>query len=266
MQLTPSSPDESPDRTEGPRPYSYTQASTFSVCPRRYYYAYELEIRMPPPIVMIQGQIVHRVLEKAHKELILRAMPPLKDLLEYNEAEFKAVDDASLDSGDSLEKAHQESRKMVRVYYNGPYQDVVPLEAEVRFDTQISTEWGTRPICGVIDLVELPSRPTHVWDIKVSRRPWTAAEARTSAQLALYAAQKGTGKVGVIHLIRSGHAELVPVELTAAEIENGLAWLRDAIAGIEMCREKNFWPRTDRQNILCSPRYCGYYRICYAEA
>jgi len=266
VQLTESFIEGSRDDEEGLPPYSYTQAATYSTCPRRYYFAYVLGIRMPPPVVLVQGQVMHRVLERAHRELVERSMPSIADLVDLHEAEYDKVEEVAAEPAKALETARREGRKMLKAYYAGPYQEVVPLEVEKRFDMDFETPSGIRRVCGVIDLIEYPTRPTEIWDIKVSARSWKEDDLYLSPQLSLYARHAGKRRVGIIHLVRSGKVELVSAELAPVHLENNLLWFRDTIQAIELSREKGFWPRTDRDNFLCSRRYCAYYNLCYAEA
>lgn len=257
----PSSTKSSADEYEEAdlRPLSFTQLNTYAICPRRYYYSYVRGIKVIPPLAVVQGKVVHEVLEAAHKSLRdVRAMRP-REAVELHEERWTTVEVEA--SGDEVAAARRVGRDLVRIYIEGAYNARYPVDVERYWDGYLDDI----PLSGIVDLTERPpeAKETSVLDIKVRSRAGTGTDIVRSPQLGLYSWILRSRHVGFIELVRPKYVNVLTRHLTDADIENSLEWVRDTARAIVNSRATDSWPRCWRDNVLCSPKYCGYYGLCY---
>ncbi len=248
------------------RALSFTQLSTFAKCPRRYYYAYEQGIRIPPAFVLTDGRCYHKAAEAGNLALLGgRALSAAGLAEHYHSAlDVALATEESQATRHEVDSARDIAGPLLAEYHRTVYPHVRPVEGGV--ERRIDTVWQVNdtPIsfCGVVDLVEVDGR---IVDYKSVGRPHGADAVRGSAQLHLYAGHLGGLEVGHIQLVKSRHprVERVDVTLSPAAIKNTRRWAEDQARAIVACRASGVWPQCDRESWTCRPDYCGFYGICY---
>lgn len=253
-------PDPTPKR-----PYSYSQLHTYTECPRRYYYVYELGLRLPPPFLLVEGRAYHQTLEQANRELLENRAVSAKEMVERYEERLH-----SLLSEDSTEEGVEASRDQVvesvnganlvlPVYAENIYVHLRPVLIEHRFDGALD---DSMPFCGVVDLVENDS----IVDYKIVSKIDAPNVVRRSPQLKLYQHFIQRPRVSIVQLSRNSNrvmrADHVPTDI---ERSNAVAWARRVIQAIEASRATGQWSPASPTSWTCDKKWCGFYGICYTK-
>jgi len=230
--------------------YSFSSLSTYSRCPRLFWYVYVQGIRRPPPFAIEQGLAWHKGLERAHRLLVVSRAASPKELTDF-------VAEAATETS-SPQKIVAGAVRTAPVYHERVYSRLRPTEVERRFEVTC----GQHTLVGVVDLQEGGA----LWDIKVRDRTSKEALGR-DPQLCMYAtALAGVETVGHITLVpRRGIVKQETVRVSDEELLHTNAWVTDVIKAIEVSQKTNHWPRCLRGSWFCSEKSCAFYRACYPQ-
>ena len=242
-------------------PFSWSQLNRFAQCPRSYFYAYELRLRMPPGFALVDGKAYHKAMEIGNIALRDAKALTAKQLHELylEDLEQRVKTEEFVGTLQEVAHAQKKSGPLFDQYKADVYDKLRPRLIEDRFDVKL----GDEPFCGVVDLVEEDST---LFDYKRTGREKNAAQIAESGQLHLYAHVHDTTKVGHIQLLvgkRQPEVVRTEVEVSKVHVGRSVEWAKGQMAAIRAARESKVWPQCSRDSWICSRRWCGYYGICY---
>lgn len=245
-------------------PYSWSQLNRFSQCPRSYYYAYELRHFMPPGFSLVDGKAYHKAMELGNIALRDTKAWTTRQLREAYLADLaKRVEEEEFEGTlKEVDLARAKSAVLFDDYKRRVYDKLRPKQIEERFDVELAG----KPFCGVVDLVE---EDGTLLDYKRTGREKNADQIAKSGQLHLYAHVLDTEKVGHIQLlVGKRQPEVVRTEVVVPKkrVERTVSWARGQFKAIEAARKNGVWPQCSLDAWHCSPRWCGYYGICYGTS
>jgi hypothetical protein len=247
--------------------------SMYVKCPRQFEYAYVLEMRRPPAISMIKGTSIHRGAEVVHKHTIEHGVP-----MGVEEA-TQAVADAFNAEEEFVEDATKEEKGIAKdaaihgfkVYHRDAVPKINPVAAEKPFALKV----GVVPFRGVIDLIDRvpgdyslgddPEAPPPeievVSDLKTTAKQWNQQRIDFEHQLTFYAIAENTNNVRVDFLLeRKKSTEYITKR--ALRTRRHKQNLVEDVEEVADLIKKGIFPRCDPANWACTPRFCGYYKMC----
>ena len=154
---------------------SPTAINTYLSCPRKFFLRYIRKLKTKPSIYLIRGSIVHRVIERFHRESdshMLLNRPPTKPLFVFwrsskNNGRMQAFRLDSLDlSSQEIQDYHDESQIMVINFgcWIHKSKPSPPARVEARL---FSKKLG---LMGIIDAVYRSDNESVLVDYKTSRK------------------------------------------------------------------------------------------------
>ena len=230
--------------------YSFSSLSTYSRCPRLFWYVYVQGIRRPPPFAIEQGLAWHTGLERAHRMLVASRAASPKEITDF-------IAEAAIETSNP-KKIVAGAVRTAPVYHERVYSHLRPTEVEQRFEVA----FGQHTLVGVVDLKE----GSTLWELKV--RDYVPKEVlKRDPQLCIYAtALSGVETVGHITLVpRRGIVKQEIVQVSDEELLHTNAWVSDVVKAIEVSQKTNHWPRCLRGSWHCSEKFCAFYRACYPQ-
>lgn len=247
--------------------YSHSRISTFEKCPYQYKLKYidKIKPELDNTIEAFMGGIVHRMLEKLHREARVGNLISKGQLFqEYNKIWEEEFSDKILKVRENL--SFEEYRKMgmrfIRDYYDEFYPfdrlEVIGLETEDKMRLEDGSEWHVR-----IDKLCCDNKGNYyVCDYKTNSRMKEQEEADKDCQLAMYSIWvknkfKDAKSVKLVwHMLAFN--EQVISERTDQELEKLQEDVINRIKEIERAElENNFPAKVSR---LCD--WCLYRDIC----
>ncbi len=276
------------DRTRFRRLLSFSGVDQFSNCERRYYFERILQRRQPDTPITLVGRTYH----EAIAAMLTTRLPRTDEWVSLVVGEaIKRNHDALTKHGvacGSLAPEMESNLRRLREEVLAPcaihtVADVVPFGRKRSW-------WIERPFTspdvgykGVIDLLAVntpcadstglvvahkPGRPcVFDWKSVTSDRRRSERDARTSAQLALYAIAANVTAACFVEIPRNLEKRLKTrvVEYTEQDLRDWSQWLiamRDAVLSRGKLKER-FRP-ADRKNPLCDTQWCPWYLSeCY---
>ena len=255
-------------------PKGYMSPSQFSMymrCSMQYYFRYVLDRKDPPGIAQLQGRVIHRgaefaLLKKMAKEKVIE-----KEAIEHASAFFDEKTAEIEDWGDQ----DKGTTKNLTLSYLGVYLvQAVPVITPLAVEKQFTAKFGVVPMVGVIDLIDQipmkdelhpdlpPVDAQVVLDLKFTSRSWDEQRLRFEPQLTYYAHITGTPYVGIDMLLEKKHGNAEYRRKPSIRTPKDVSLL---IEDTEMAADnikKGRVPRCLPTNWNCTPKFCGYYKVC----
>jgi hypothetical protein len=203
-------------------------------------------------------------MEMGNLALIAKKALTAKELRELylENLETRVQEEEFIGTRKEVDLAKEKSGVLFFEYKKKVYDGLKPKSAEERFDVELEGE----PFCGVIDLVE---EDGAIIDYKRTGREKNEAQIAKSGQLHLYAHVKKAERVGHIQLLvgkRQPDVVKTVVDIMPKQIQHSVAWARGQMKAIEVAKESGVWPQCSRESWICSPKWCGYYSLCYGRS
>jgi putative RecB family exonuclease len=249
--------------------YSHSKLSTFENCPYKYKLKYidKIEPELENTIEAFMGEIVHKVLERLHKNVIDKLNFSKGDLIRlYNRIWEDKFSERVLKVREllSVEDYKKMGMKLVRDYYDRFYPfdklKIVGLETEDKFLLKDGNEWSVR----IDKLCHDESGNYFVCDYKTNSRMKEQEEADRDRQLAMYSLWvknkfKEARSVKLVWHMLAFNKEVLS-ERTDKELEELHEQIIEKIKQIERAElEKNFPANVSK---LCE--WCLYKPLCEA--
>lgn len=238
---------------EAPATLSYSMLATYQDCSRKAYLRFQAGFPGEPrPGATGPGIAFHAAVEAVTRAQVAGQQITFDDLLaSYGEAAAEA-------HGVNLYTADQTERAMLRTFWEGPDRLATPLHVEEEF------YWRAGPgyLHGFIDRIQrCPDGSLELIDFKTSHTALTAAEARESLQLLIYALAARESKGVTLDRLTLVYLRLgVRVSVTFTDDELRAARL-DIVNLMERARTASY----DQVDTRHCPQ-CEYRLICPAAS
>ena len=244
--------------------YSHSKISSFEQCPKKYKFEYidKIEPEIETTIEAFMGDLVHRTLEKLHKDNLFQKSNSKEDLLKfYNdlwEKEFSK--DIKIVKKDFNEENYRRmGEKFISDYYERffPFNQItiLGLETQDKLVLPDGNKWHVR-----IDKLACDREGNYyVCDYKTSLRMKQQEEADSDRQLAMYSIWvkdkfKDAKSVKLVWHMLAFNKEVIS-ERTSEQLEKLQKEVVEIIKKIE--NEKEF---PTNPSSLCD--YCGFRHVC----
>jgi len=251
-------------------PLSFTQLSTFLLCPRSYQFKYVQKVpRTGWSDNLIMGGALHvafEVLGKAklngaelNKSLLEQARNALAFTITKNIAstpELRPEDKTLLEAEGKL------ANKIVEAHFDVILPKLKPQAVEEKLYVLVN---GI-PLVVIIDLVD----DGIIKDYKVTRKTKSQKDAEDSLQLTLYAAVKGATKAGFISCpfpdVTKKKFDPTPTEVVVEKNPGDKQWVLEVLGSIfeniVIGTEKQAFNLCDPSGWKCSEKFCDWWPIC----
>lgn len=259
---------------------SWSQMNLYMMCGERYRRKYVEKQRPPESSNLGHGRMIHKVVE----EMNVRKM---KDgtVIEANEMNDMISDFLDEYTHDievwdpkvpDLETFEDTARMLLELYRRDRLPDTRPKAVELRVGALLD---GEIPFMGYVDMVEWnpmvePEQPIGldddvariikpsdcVTDLKATGRKYGKHRIENAMQLTLYSEVLGVDNVAFDLLVQKKSSEFVRQEgiRTPQEKVHAKSVARDIAEGISA----GYFPKTDPENWMCTPKWCDYYDQC----
>lgn len=239
------------------RSLSPSAVGTFRNCPRKYYYRYVEGLKIPPGIAQTGGFSGHATLaENNRKKRKTGKDLPIKKVLDlFRDDLATRAKDLEASERKRKDEIAGEILPSLEAYMDEVADSIVPVSEE----QVIRSNFHGIPILGYADVV---TKGNRVFDYKFcSKRSKDREHGHVvdSVQLSVYADAFGAKKVGHVCVVKgAATAEVISVERTPAQIEVA----KEEFVHVARAVSAGAFPMCDPSNFLCSPKWCGYARIC----
>lgn len=248
-----------PDRDLPSGYLSISQLNMFLSCPKQYYFRYVEGMKIPPGIAMIEGISHHEALEMDNLNKVSKGKPVgFRTMSEKFEDTFSAKRreiprSIWLGSEDKPDDIIQRGFTLLHKYCTETTNYIKPSEMP---EQKIELLFGGVPVLGFIDCTER----NRIVDYKVSGKRKNKSEIENDLQLTIYAFATKKRNVAFCSLIKStgdiviDESKRETIDFERAEII--VSEVADSIKKgcFHSCNPADSFP--------CSPKWCGYYRIC----
>lgn len=235
---------------------SVSSARMFLKCPRQFEFRYVKGLIVPPGLALVEGVAHHAALEHDNKHRIERGKQVSSKVLTqlFSETFVKKSKDIDDWEGDNEKSVLLRGALLLKRWeqVSGWLQ---PTSAESKFEELI----GGAPFLGFIDVLTAK----EVWDFKVVGRAKSEADAKNDLQLQAYSLVTGKRKAGFVSLVKNAtkpESMVQKVQVTVSDEDRANA--ATVFGSVADAIRKGSFPHTDPANWWCSPRFCGYYRLC----
>lgn len=247
--------------------YSHSKISTFDNCPYQYKLKYvdKIEPDFETGIEAFMGSVVHKVLERLHKDARIKKQFSKGDLFKlYNDIWDKEFSDNILKVREnvSVEDYRKMGMRFVRDYYDKfhPFDslDIIGLETEDKMKLKDGSEWHVR-----IDKLCCDKEGNYyVCDYKTNARMKDQEDADKDRQLAMYSIWvkdkfKDVKSVKLVWHMLAFNQEVMS-ERTEKQLENLHNEVVEKIKQIEQAELEGKFPA--KVSKLCD--WCLYHTIC----
>jgi len=170
--------------------HSYSSLTTFESCPKHYQFRYVDRIKPPEGKATVEqfvGSLVHDVLEKLYRDLLLTKLDSLEELLDFFEKQWrKRWSEEITIAKEGLEEKHyfDYGRKCVSSYYERfkPFNQSKTLACERRININLDGN----VLIGLIDRLAEENGVYEIHDYKTSSYLPEDEHFEMDRQLALY--------------------------------------------------------------------------------
>jgi hypothetical protein len=258
---------------------SWSQMNLYMSCGERYRRRYVEKMRTPPSSNLGHGRIIHRVVEEMNiakmKDGRLMESVEVNDLvssLKHEYTEDIAVWDPKVPDMETFEVT---ARELLELYRVNRLPDTRPKAVELRVGAMLD---GEVPYMGFVDLLEYnpmsdPPDPINlegpvpkidrsdcVSDLKATGKKYGKHRIENAMQLTLYAEVTGVDNVAFDLLVQKKQSEFVRQGgiRTPQEKQHAKNVAKDIAQGISA----GYFPKTDPENWMCTPKWCDYYDQC----
>ena len=229
-------------------------------CPRSWYFRYVLGKKMRPSGAMIEGSCYHSALEVNFKQkIVTRVDLPIEECLaSYSDAwEARIKGEPEIDWEDKTPGAlKDEGVQLVRAYMGDISPGVQPIEVEKPYVDTIARV----PIVSVLDLVDEKEK---VIDHKTAARMYLQDDVDKDGQMTTYAFMRKKAIIGEFHVAIKPTKTLparAVILRTFRTIEH-VNWWKEMVEGIISQMKTGIAP-PNPIGYHCSPRFCGYWKLC----
>jgi hypothetical protein len=237
---------------------SPTQVSSYLRCPRAYYYAYVENIRVAPPLALVEGGTHHEVLKinnqhKIEKQQDLETsfmLTVFKDLFSENKREIGDWE------GEDEKSVLSRGENIIKNYMTLLAPEIKPVKAE----QEVCVDINGVPVQMFPDLVEEDS----VIDYKVVGRPKTQRDADVDLQLGMYALAEKKEKVSFVFLLKSASSSARTVGRVPSKVDaSRLFIVEQVVTSVADAISRGAFPMCDASIVYtCSPERCGFWPMC----
>lgn len=257
-----------------PRHLSPSQIEMYRRCPMQYHYRYQRKMTLPPKAAMTLGSSVDSAVNVYFQEKLDKG----------DEAPLSAMSDVFREAlkerqGDTLWDEKREDIERDGLAMVGEHRKNLGPETEpVDIQKELVVEFSDRPFSflGYADLIGVRSGVMQIIDLKTTGRPMDDSLAQVHPQLtAYYAAQAATGEtvevVTLDALIRPSKKNPARSQKVTArrEARDAERYWKTVGAIYDAIKAGVFYPAPrasgNRANWVCTPEYCGYFRVCHEE-
>lgn len=236
----------------------------YSRCPRQYRFRYLQGIKVKPDVGMKDGLSHHTAVEQANRQLIESRAATAADLMDWRAAAFDALDKEGGEIPGPKERARlDDAAAEIYTKYVPEIQNsgiLRPREVEKRFEAP----YLGRQVMGVVDVLQDDGA---VLDYKRTTKAKSADVIKRLPQLHIYGDILGTKSAGHIQFVVADKPKVVftPVTLEKEDKEKVRKWADSIMTAIDQSVSSGVWPRCSPDCWQCSPRFCGYYKMCFSE-
>jgi len=254
-------------RQNAPSYLSFSAINTYLRCGLQYYFRYILNLKIPPPGVLVLGSAVHKGLASDFQQKVeTRKNLPTSQVLEVFSEHFDLEKDNALwEEGEKPGEVKDQGVALLSLYHQGRAQELQPEEVEKKI--KVVFDNVDYDLIGYIDLV---TEDKQLRDLKTKSKSMSEAEVANDLQLTTYAFayHEETGvfpqSLGFDILIRSPKSPKVQIadtQRTEIDCQRLLAYLARVADGIY----KNVFLPAQPGSWVCSPKWCGFFEICQKE-
>lgn len=251
-------------------PYlSHTQLMMHRMCQTLYQFHYIDKIMVPVSGEVVRGGAYHKALEFAYRIKALYNEIPTQEAVEqifsdeWNKSlsnrivwdEDGDISIASVDFGDKNPgQLKGDGLYLLRMYYNGLYQKIIPREVEVKK----TVEYNGITLLGFLDVITIDNQ---VIDHKFTSRAYSEAQIQTNTQSSFYGLLLGEDEIDFhIHqAIARNRPDIVDIPIKRTR--DDLDWMGDLVcktwaqiqSGLFVPNPHGWW---------CGPDECKYWPYC----
>ena len=242
---------------------SYSQINIYQDCPKKYEYAYVLQLPSKPSASMSFGTTVHNALKDfynmvriANEGLGLSGLPTIEDLIELFNKHWVSF---GYESKKHEEKRYKAGEKMMRDFYKKLYKSrQVPYRLEESFRVNLKDSSFVGKV-DRMDLVKIVNGVSHVEiiDYKTGKEK-SKTDIKKDLQLPLYAifAEQSFGvKVVSAKYVFVEHGSEIDVDISEKRRESASDNVYEVIENI---KKRDFEATPD----MFKCKYCDYRDIC----
>jgi len=231
-------------------------------CPQQWYFRYVEGIKSPPGFALLKGSAYHKALEINFSQKIVSGSDLRKnELWEAFDSEFTQLLGSETISPEPFlteGKVRDSGIAMLGAYYDsGVMKSIFPSKVEEELVVPI--EGTDKSLKAIIDLQTTDGR---VIDHKTASKKWNDKKVEKDMQSTTYALALGTELDFEFHVVSGVQPvlDIYKVRRTRGHMEWWKRNIHGLLAEMELVASGKFLPRPD--NFLCSPDYCGYYKMC----
>jgi len=239
---------------------SPTQINMYLRCPAQYYFRYVEELRVPPSGAMTQGRAVHEANKVNYGQKVESGSDlPLSDLIDaYSDAFEESQEETDFEGEDPAE-VKDEGYRLLECYYLDIARSTQPLLVEHKLEVDLN---GIT-LLGYLDLMD---DTKIIRDTKMrSRKPTDDLTQDVQLCAYSYAAHKaGIPDNGVGMDIITKTKTPKSYRLRAGITDDGRRRFERIAAGaVRGIKSDLYYPNP--HNMMCSPKWCGYWDKCHKE-
>jgi len=260
------------DKVESKPHLSPSQVLMLQRCPAQWYYRYKMGLKVPPSAAMSLGSSVDTGISHNYEQKVeSHEDMPLDDVLDAFSTDFEdRKDETAWDKDEKPGEFKDDGARVIKKYQVELAPTVQPKVVQEPIRLEIPNY--DYDLLVVPDLIQSVLDAEIVRDTKVvakspagvkTGKPLAAVHHQT--QLAFYGMARSavTGKAcagaSVDYLVRTKEAKVVPVEVELSE--NAYKYVKNLVGLTAKQIELNHFP-PNRQSMMCSRKYCGYWREC----
>ena len=174
---------------------SYSQISTYMMCPLKYRFSYIEELKPEfTPVALPFGGAIHESLAYFYRTLMnSREKPTIDEIIDIFRNDWKLrlmCEDVKFENGDSDKSCEELGMKMLSAFYeNVTPGEVICVEQEfcIRKVDENDGKLLALPLVGTIDLIERDAEgKVCVVDHKTAAKKYPSSKADTDLQLSIY--------------------------------------------------------------------------------
>jgi hypothetical protein len=280
--------DEPPSRIVLPKAYlSISQVNMYLRCPKQYEFRYVEDHKRPPAVPMALGSSGHAALETTHHHIVDHDKPaPTQQLLDCFSDKWTELSALVEDwEGAKPGPIKDTGIALVRIYNETLAPTVKPqVDAQkVRgIEKKFEIDVAGVPMLGYIDLIDTNASiafsdeelalmkasgqtvpedlRSAVVDFKFKGKSMAQAEVDGSLQMTLYSLATGIYAIRFEQLLKTKVPKVK--RATAVRTKADHLWLQRIVRDVAQAITKGVFPPCDPTAWVCSPKWCGYWRMC----